>query len=307
MFPTIKSLNPKGLNKALPLIFLAGVASCAIFLTKSHFAKSAPLLYHGSQVNTAVEERQDLWWRDAASTVAQKHEVLGTAAYRPFRYAFFHGDRTLKEIALTFDDGPHPGKVQKLLALLDRLKVKATFFVVGKMAEKHPELVRMEAGDGMEIGDHTFSHVNLSKITEEGVEIEYLACKNLIRQITGKAPLFCRPPGGQATPTVREGAEKCGLITTMWSDDPKDYSNPGSDKIESDLLDKISNGGILLLHEGVEETMQVLPDIVADLRSEGYRIVTVGQLAKDSGRWPKPVTPMLLPAGRKPAPLERAY
>jgi len=267
------------LKKASLIVFGVCLAALTFYLGKTYLA-NRPLVYHGSSVNAAVEERNDRWWKDARLEVQQRRRP-GYIAHTP---VFYHGDPALKEVALTFDDGPHPGKVQKLLAILRQLDLKATFFVVGKMAEKHPELVRMEAAAGNEIADHSFSHVNLSKLPADEVEIEYLACKNLIQRITGKAPRFCRPPGGRATEAVVEGAEKCGLITTMWSDDPKDYSNPGSDQIESDLLDHVTNGGILLLHEGVEETMQVLPDIVRTLRASGFKMVTVSQLMEDSVR-----------------------
>jgi|GEM_PF-1039391 len=288
MNPRIRRLNSTGLKKAPLAIFLVAAAACVIVASKDRIFKPSDGLYHGSKVNSAVEEREDPWWKDAQAAVQQKHELLGAAAYVPKYPTFFHGSRQLKEVALTFDDGPHPGKVEKLLPILDGLKLKATFFIVGKMAERHPELVKMEADAGHEIADHTFSHVNLSQVPEEDAETEYLACKNLIHQITGKNPEFCRPPGGRVTQSVMEGASRCGLVTTMWSDDPKDYSNPGTAQIESDLLAHVSNGGILLLHEGVIETMQILPDIVANLRREGYKIVTVGQLWRDTAKLGKP-------------------
>jgi peptidoglycan/xylan/chitin deacetylase (PgdA/CDA1 family) len=238
---------------------------------------SSNLVYHGVAVNTAVEQRQDGWWKEAQ---VQIDDEKATEDARP--KILFHGNPTEKEIALTFDDGPHVGKVEELLGLLNQLDVKATFFVVGKMVEKHPELVRMEAAAGNEIADHSLSHVNLSKIPEDEVQIEYSACKDLLRHITGKDPLFCRPPGGQATPEVMRAAAKCDLTTAMWSDDPKDYANPGTDVILQRTLDKAAPGGIILLHEGVDETMQVLPAIVNTLRNEGYRFVTMSELAADS-------------------------
>jgi peptidoglycan/xylan/chitin deacetylase (PgdA/CDA1 family) len=236
-------------------------------------------LYHGATENTAVEQRQDSWWQEA------KVEVTDDKSWRwDAPKILYRGNPELKEIALTFDDGPHPGKVQELLNVLDQLDVRATFFVVGKMVEKHPELIKMEEEHGDEIADHSFSHVDLAKIPEDEVEIEYAACKDLIKKVTGKDPLFCRPPGGQATPEVMRGAAKCDLTTAMWSDDPKDYANPGPDVILQRTLEHANPGGIILLHEGVDETMQVLPQIVNTLRSEGYRFVTMSELAEDAHR-----------------------
>ncbi len=253
----------------------------ALSLTRSMATDS---LYHGAKVNTAIEQRQDAWWQEARQEVDQEASSMGAASYPGEPKILFHGSPNEKEIALTFDDGPHPGKVEQLLGVLKDLNVKATFFVIGKMVEKHPELVKMEAEAGHEIADHSFSHVNLSKIPEDEVQTEYLACKNLLRHILGTAPVFCRPPGGQATPEVMRAAAKCGLITAMWSDDPKDYSNPGSAQIVDWTFQHVRNGGIVLFHEGVDETMQVLPTIVNTLRDEGYRFVTMSELAADARR-----------------------
>jgi peptidoglycan/xylan/chitin deacetylase (PgdA/CDA1 family) len=163
--------------------------------------------------------------------------------------------------------------------LLRDLRIKATFFVVGKMVEKNPDLVRLEVAQGHEIGDHSFSHVNLSRISEQEAEVEYQACKDLIKQTVGFYPTFCRPPGGQATPAVLRAAAKCGLSTVMWTDDPRDYENPGPDVILERLMRHVSNGAVILLHEGVDESMEVLPTLVNTLRNEGYRFVTMSELA----------------------------
>lgn len=257
----------------------------AIILVFGAFAishsKTGDGLYHGSKVNLAVEQRQDAWWQQANREVKQRtndrSELEGDAAR-----VLYHGAPDLKELALTFDDGPHPGRAEKLVSLLDELNVKATFFVVGKMVEKHPELVLLEAEHGNEVEDHSFSHVNLSRIPEDEVETEYLSCKNLLKNILKREPRFCRPPGGRATSNVIKAAADCGLTTTMWSDDPKDYSNPGADEILQRTLDRAAPGGIILLHEGVEETMQILPNLVNTLRNHGYRFVTMSQLEADT-------------------------
>ena len=255
---------------------VAGLILAFAALSYTRAGASNPV-YHGVAVNTAVEQRQDIWWKEAQFQVDD--EKLSDNASPKI---LFKGNPDEKEIALTFDDGPHPGKVESLLGLLNQLDVKATFFVVGKMVEKHPELIRMEEAAGDEIADHSFSHVNLSKIPEDEVQIEYSACKDLLRHITGKDPMFCRPPGGQATPEVMRAAAKCDLTTAMWSDDPKDYANPGPDAILERTLQHATPGGIILLHEGVDETMEVLPTLVNTLRGEGYRFVTMSQLAADS-------------------------
>jgi peptidoglycan/xylan/chitin deacetylase (PgdA/CDA1 family) len=263
----------------------AWIYKFGIFGKFRHFdfsAKNNDGLFHGVAVNKAIEARGDRYWKEAFIQVSSHPQWLLASRFRerlPGRIK--NGNPGIKEIALTFDDGPHLPTVRELVAELKALDVKATFFEVGKMAEKHPELVKAEFAAGHEIANHSFSHVNLSKIPEEDVATEYRACNLLLKKITGVTPRFCRPPGGDSDSRVYRGAAANGLLTVLWTMDPKDYSNPGEQFILDKSLEKLSNGGILLLHEGVRQTMTVLPELVKQIRARGYKIVTVGQLVRD--------------------------
>jgi peptidoglycan/xylan/chitin deacetylase (PgdA/CDA1 family) len=247
-------------------------------------------LYHGAAVNLAKEQRDDTWWREAEAKVERGQKGMRLASKLLQPRIISRGNREDKVVALTFDDGPHPAKVEELLDLLNDLDVKATFFVVGMMVERHPELIKMEAAAGHEVEDHSFSHVNLSKLPEQDCETEYMACSDLIYHVLGTHPKFCRPPGGQATPYVMEAAARNHLVTAMWSDDPKDYANPGDDLIIERLMDHVSPGAIILLHEGVDQTMEILPDLVNSLRAQGYTFVTMEQLYANSHPSSRPRT-----------------
>jgi peptidoglycan/xylan/chitin deacetylase (PgdA/CDA1 family) len=190
-----------------------------------------------------------------------------------------HGDLTKKEIALTFDDGPHPGFTQRLLDVLRKYNVPATFFVVGQMAERNPDLVRKEVEEGHVVANHTYHHVSLKKIPEEYQAIEIKACGEVLESITGKSPNLFRPPGGRYNDHIAEVARALGYKIVLWTDDPGDYDNPGQDKILHDTLYDADNGGIILLHDGVEETIQVLPKIITTLRQRGYKFVTIDEMA----------------------------
>lgn len=189
-----------------------------------------------------------------------------------------HGDRREKTIALTFDDGPHSTKTLKLLDLLDRYNVKATFFVVGKMADKAPILVREEARRGHTIANHSYSHPNLSLLKPAEVGYEFRACSDSIEEITGARPRYCRPPGGELNARVTRVAADSGMTTVLWTDDPGDYANPGANVILSRTLKYASPGGIILLHDGIQQTLDVLPAIIQNLRKQGYRFVTLDEL-----------------------------
>lgn len=191
------------------------------------------------------------------------------------------GDHSKREVALTFDDGPHSSSTKKLLEILRKENIKATFFIVGKMAEKHPELLKAEYDEGHCIANHSFNHVNMTRIPEDEIEVEWIACSKVIKSITGKTPLFCRPPGGDFDGIVIRAAMKSGLITVLWTDDPGDYSNPGSYVIEQKVMDFIDNGGIILLHDGISQTLNILPQLIENLKKRGYRFITIEEMANE--------------------------
>jgi len=188
------------------------------------------------------------------------------------------GDPTSKTIALTFDDGPHPEWSERLLEVLRENHVKATFFVVGKMVDRYPDLVREEVAEGHQIANHTYHHRNLSNLSDEEVEQEYRMCDESVYRVTGQHMKFCRPPGGQYDHDVIQSTEHIGLTTVLWTDDPGDYAKPGDDVIEKRLLNRIRNGSIVLLHDGIEQTLEILPKLIQTLRKRGFKFVTIDEM-----------------------------
>ncbi len=196
---------------------------------------------------------------------------------------FVRGARGKREICLTFDDGPHPGKTEQLLRVLRECDVKATFFVVGEMARKYPHLVRAEALDGHEIGSHTYHHVNMTKVTPEKLRTELTDTDKVIQDILGHGGNLLRPPGGQYDSRTIEVAREVGYTTVLWTDDPGDYdAKIPADLILARLIRDASPGGIVLLHDGPDTTMAILPRFVRYMRAQGYSFVTCGQLMRDS-------------------------
>ena len=189
-----------------------------------------------------------------------------------------HGDLEKKEIALTFDDGPHPQFTPRLLAILKEYDVKATFFLVGEKAEEAPYLVKAEAAEGHCIGNHTYHHVNLTKIPSEYVATEIKACGEVLEKITGQAPHLFRPPGGDFNAEVALVPSTLGYAMVLWTDDPGDYASPGSQVILERTLKHATNGGIILLHDGIPQTMDILPQLITTLRAEGYQFVTIDEM-----------------------------
>lgn len=226
-----------------------------------------------------------LYWQKAKQEVYKsvleinaqhETEVLKGIAYRKF----MRGNPVSKRIAITFDDGPHPNYTPKLLDILAQFHAKATFFVVGEMAERYPYLVEAEYAAGHQIGNHTYHHVNLTKIPDADIPVEIQACTDVIKSIIHKRTHVFRPPGGDYDRTVADASARLGCTMVLWTDDPGDYASPGDRVITTRLLDKMSNGGIILIHDGVQQTIDVLPQILRYLQGKGYEFVTIDQLMK---------------------------
>ncbi|MBI5832373.1 MAG: polysaccharide deacetylase family protein [Armatimonadetes bacterium] len=223
-------------------------------------------------------------WQQVAQPVAKiRAETKLEMARGVDQSKFMRGDRRKREICLTFDDGPHPGKTERLLQVLRDESVKATFFVVGEMAEKYPHLVRAESLDGHEIGSHTFHHVNMTKVTPSVLRQELTQTDLVLRHILGHGGELLRPPGGQYDSRTIDMARSVGYTTVLWTDDPGDYDPKiGADLILQRLIRDASPGGIILLHDGPETTMAILPRLIRYLRAQGYTFVTCGQLMRNS-------------------------
>jgi peptidoglycan/xylan/chitin deacetylase (PgdA/CDA1 family) len=188
------------------------------------------------------------------------------------------GNTHIKDIALTFDDGPHQVYTRKLLDVLNNLHVHATFFLVGKQVVKYPQLIQLEVLDGDEVGNHTYDHVNLTKIPSSRVGYELDACDLAIERAIGAPVTFLRPPGGDFNPAVINEVARRYYVTALWTCDPGDYAKPGSDFLLQRSIDKLQNGSIVLLHDGMPETMAILPALVTEARRRGFRFVTMSEL-----------------------------
>ena len=253
-------------------------------------ASSKPRNMLSRETALALEQAdRDPYWlraREEADTGVEKllvqHEKELARGLRLSKV--LRGNTGRKQLALTFDDGPHPAYTPKILDALREAKVPATFFLVGEMAERYPELVRAEQADGHSIGNHTYHHVSLPKIPEEYVATEIKACGEVLQKITGQAPHLFRPPGGQYNQEIAETSEALGYKLVLWTNDPGDYASPGESVIARRLLSRLDNGGIILIHDGISQTVELLPALIRQIRKEGYEFVTVDQLLQTSAK-----------------------
>jgi len=214
---------------------------------------------------------------------AMKEIYGGTLKKSRLYYDITEDRRGEKTVALTFDDGPHLKYTLLLLDILKKYNIKATFFVVGSMAEKYPFLLKHIYDDGHLIANHTYHHKNLLTLSEEDAVLEWQACNNVIKYILNIDVYFCRPPGGNYDRIVLDSASRAGLSTVFWTDNSGDYEKPGEEVIADKVLYRITPGGIVLMHDGVEQTINVLPDIIRRLTEKGYRFVRIDEMAQKIG------------------------
>lgn len=188
------------------------------------------------------------------------------------------GHGGLPYIALTIDDGPHPAFVPRILKMLQQEGIKATFFVVGKMAKKYPELIKAEVAAGHEIGNHTDHHLSMPSLGREEIFRELEGVNEIVSNITGRPMTLFRPPGGRYDKRVIEIASEAGYRTVLWSVTTNDYGCYDSKAIADRMLNGARAGAIILCHSGVEATMTALPGVIRTLKARGYQFVTVSQL-----------------------------
>ena len=154
----------------------------------------------------------------------------------------------------------------------------ATFFCIGRNARAYPFLISDMVEGGHEVANHTYHHLRLPGLARPVVHEELELGKTVLEGISGETVRLFRPPGGDYSTETLEVARDLGLVTTFWTDDPGDFNNPGEATIQSRLIDHLRPGGIVLLHDNVQETIDILPAFLEVARNQGFRIGTASQL-----------------------------
>jgi peptidoglycan/xylan/chitin deacetylase (PgdA/CDA1 family) len=189
------------------------------------------------------------------------------------------GGPPLHEVAIGFDDGPAPD-TPAFVRMLERLHVRATFFMIGRqLTPEYRELLLRELRDGDVLGDHTFSHPDLTRSHE--VRAQLLRTIDAIRALSDYTPCIFRPPYGAYDPAVVRIARSLGLSTVLWNVDPADWSRPGTRAIVQRVLAQVQPGSIIISHDGGGprgQTLAAYPPIIRGLRARGYRVVTITEL-----------------------------
>ena len=184
-----------------------------------------------------------------------------------------HDNREMK-IALTFDDGPHPSLTPKILNILSKYQIKATFFVVGENVINYPDVVLRIVKEGHELGNHTYSHDAINQ-----TEIEQ--CEKAIYELADCRTKLFRPPQGFVSQSVKKVSAALGYDIILWDIDTRDWDHATPKKIRDNVTNNIRPGSIILMHDYIgyhSPTPEALEYIIPILLEKGYQFVVVSEL-----------------------------
>jgi len=191
-----------------------------------------------------------------------------------------------KQIALTYDDGPNDPHTLRLLEVLAKHNVKATFFLLGRFTKQRPDIARELTRAGHVVGNHTFSHPNLIFASALQTKLQLLDCQQALSNAVGEhSPLF-RPPFGGRRPTTLRTVRALGLEPVMWNVTGGDWKGKPAEYVERRVRQRIRGGDVILLHDGGHaafgadrsQTVIATDRLIAWYKSEGYEFVTVPEM-----------------------------
>ncbi|MEU8245019.1 polysaccharide deacetylase family protein [Nonomuraea sp. NPDC048916] len=185
----------------------------------------------------------------------------------------------LKCIALTFDDGP--GKYAgTLLDTLKKYDAKVTFFLEGQYVKSRPAYVKRMVKEGHELGNHSYTHPNFTTIEPGAIRSEIQKTQDAVKKAAGVEPKLLRPPYGMADLQVSDIAAEYGMPIVLWTAGSRDWSSKNADAIKKQTLAVAQRDGIILMHDWVKQTVDVMPSLVKTLQSRGYTLVKVSDILK---------------------------
>lgn len=190
----------------------------------------------------------------------------------------YYVNTTEKHVAIGFDAAWGADKTEKIMDICDQFGIKATFFLVGFWVEKYPDITRQIASRGFEIGTHSNSHPDMTKLSQSQQELELTTSINLIKQTAGTDVKLFRPPFGAYNDTLISTAESLGLVTIQWDVDSLDWKGLSAMDITTRVLNGVRCGSIILCHNNSDHILDALPIMLDRLQKRGYKLTAIGDL-----------------------------
>ena len=190
-------------------------------------------------------------------------------------YKAYYEKKNRKVVALTFDDGPNPTTTNQALDTLSKYGIKATFFVLGKNVSGNEEILKRMKADGHVIGNHSWSHPVLSKLSLDDAKKQITDTEDALTKVLGSSSKLMRPPYGAITDDIRNSLD---LSFIMWNVDSLDWKSKNEAAILTEIQREVKNGSIILMHDIHAETVNALPKVIDYLKGQGYDFVTIPDL-----------------------------
>lgn len=206
-----------------------------------------------------------------ALTLALAGVLTGASAVSPAEASGgggHHGPCRNGYVGLTYDDGPTVATRQALLSALRAAHLRATFFEIGQNARANPELTRAALRAGMWVGNHSYTHPHLPQVGDPGVFEELASTQFVLQQVTGRAPTLFRPPFGETDDVLRADEASLGLLEVLWTVDSRDWAGASTAEIVAAAA-TLQPGGIILMHDWAQASVDAVPQIAAGLASRG--------------------------------------
>lgn len=206
--------------------------------------------------------------------------IKAIGVYNSYReLPIYFVDTEEKKVALTFDCAWGADDIPQILKALKDENIKATFFIVGQWAEKYPDAVKMISEDGHDIANHSYSHLRMGALDKESIKKDLAKCSSILEGLTGRKVDLFRPPYGDYTNNVVAAAREVGHYTIQWNIDSLDWK-PGitREEIMNRIKKRLVPGSIILFHNDTPHTASLLPEIIAEIKNNGYSFVPVSQL-----------------------------
>lgn len=266
-------------------VLIALIVAVVSILTAAIVAAAAFVL-----ARLGIVAATDVWiWTGVALDALFIYAVFDRRA-PIFGRIISRGRPTAPAIALTFDDGPTEPYTSQILDVLRHSGARATFFVLGARAQQAPDVVRRAAGEGHEIGNHTWDHAALPLRTPGALRVTIRRTSDVVETITGARPRVFRAPFGWRNPWLGGAARREGCEPIAWTVGVYDTARPGVDAIVNRAIEGFVDGSILLLHDGrsfdpnpdASQVVEALPRIVREAQRRGFRLLTVSQLLAES-------------------------
>ncbi|HPT69050.1 MAG TPA: polysaccharide deacetylase family sporulation protein PdaB [Syntrophomonas sp.] len=207
--------------------------------------------------------------------------VLYVQAYHKLK-PIYQVETEKKVVALTFDISWGDKTPMPVIEILKANHIKSTFFLSGPWVKQYPEVPKRIKSDGHEVASHGYRHINLSNLSKNEIKEEIMKAHKNIKEVTGVDANLIRTPNGDYNDQVIEAVHECNYEAIQWSVDSLDWMNPGVTTITERVSKKVHPGAIILMHasDTCKQTVEALPQVIKELKSQGYEFVTVSELMK---------------------------